>query len=137
LLITKRKLEDGRGRLRPALVFRLAPDAWARSGVQVADLVDSLPIVPGSALGRQITDASIAPDGRHVAVRTYSQVFVFDSDPATGRVFANAPSVSCNVASLMEEQGEGVTWRDATGELVLLSEGKHAPVHIARCRPPA
>src|SRR4030095_15297458 len=49
-LITKRP--DARSAGQPprrALVFRLAPDAWTARGAQQAEMIDSLPIVPGSA----------------------------------------------------------------------------------------
>ena len=82
---------------------------------------------------RDVTDAAINGDGAHVAVRTYSQVFIFESDTATGRIRTDVPSVTCNLALLMEQQGEAIAWRGSSGLLVLLSEGEHAPLHVARC----
>ena len=49
----------------------------ARRVSRRAALVDSLPIVPGSAPLRLITDAALSPDAKHLAVRTYAQLFVF------------------------------------------------------------
>jgi len=85
-LISKRPLRNTLGVLRPALVFRISAEAWREAKPVVACLTDSLPIVPGSARGRLITDAALAPDSRHVAVRTYTQVFVFAVDSATGLI---------------------------------------------------
>lgn len=88
--ITKRSLKDGAGQRRPALVFRIPASAWRDTTRAVAELVDSLPIIPGSAPFRTITDASLAPDARYLAVRTYLQVYVFATDTATGRAFLHA-----------------------------------------------
>jgi hypothetical protein len=135
-LISKRALRDAAGGLRQALVFRLTPAMWGRQDVQDAELVDSLPIRLGSAPLREITDASLAPDGTRVAVRTYTQVFLFEADSTTGRIRTDIAPVTCNLAPLMEEQGEAVAWR-AAGDLVLLSEGKHASLHGVKCYAPA
>lgn len=135
-LITKRPLLDSRGALRRALVFRLPADAWSSPATQIATLFDSLPIVPGSAFARLITDASLSADARYLAVRTYTQVYVFATDPATGRPIAGvAPSI-CNVASLDEEQGEGVAWLGTTRRLLFTSEGRSEPIRIGECPVP-
>jgi hypothetical protein len=135
--ITKRRLVDTNGSLRPALVFRLPPDAWTRHDTATAQLVDSLAIVPGSSPLRSITDASLAPDGRHLAVRTYSQLYVFATDSATGRVTrAVAPSI-CNVVALGEAQGEGITWVTSSGRFLFTSEGLTEPIRLANCPLPA
>jgi hypothetical protein len=132
-LITKRAATNSAGRLRQALVFRLPASVWNSREVATAAVTDSLPIVPGSALLRLITDASLSGDGKHLAVRTYMQVYVFATDPATGRVNAAvAPSV-CNIATLGEAQGEGVTWATDAGRLVFTSEGRKAPLHLGNC----
>jgi hypothetical protein len=131
--ITKRPLRSVTGALRPALVYRIASTAWAVRARAVAELVDSLPIVPGSSLLRLITDASLAPDGRHVAVRTYSQVYVFASDSLTGSVVHGVAPAVCNITSLGEAQGEGVTWATAAGRLVFTSEGQTQPIRLANC----
>lgn len=135
--VTKRPRAASAGTLRPALVFRLPPEAWDASVVAVAPLADSLPIVPGSAIGRQITDAALAPDARHLAVRTYAQVYIYATDSVTGAVDHAVPAAVCNVAGLRERQGEGITWLDARGRLVLTSEGRYAPLFIVNCPLPA
>ena len=132
VLISKRPVEDATGRLRPARVYRLPASAWTGPTPATAELVDSLPIVPGSAPWRAITDAALAPDHRHVAVRTYTQIFVFVADSATGRIITTTPPTVCNVAAL-GAVGEGVGWSGASGRLVLTSEGRAAPVHVVSC----
>jgi hypothetical protein len=69
-LISKRSTGNPVGKLRPARLYHLQAGAWTGPNPATAQLVDSLPIVPGSAPWRAITDASLAPDRRHVAVRT-------------------------------------------------------------------
>lgn len=136
-LITKRGLRSRFGALRPALLFRLPSRAWSEGRRIVAELVDSLPIVPGSAPLRTITDASLSSDGRHLAVRTYGELYIFATDSSTGRVdHSVAPSV-CDITMLAEPQGEGVTWTDTNGRFVFSSEGKRAALHIADCKPPS
>jgi hypothetical protein len=135
-LITKRPMRSKSGRLRPALVYQLPASAWGDTAQHVARLVDSLAVVPGSAPLRVVTDAALSPDGHHLAVRTYLQVFVFATDSATGRVdHAVAPS-TCNIVSLGEAQGEGISWVNNRGRFVFTSEGGASPLVIANCPVP-
>ena len=132
-LISKRPLRARDRGLRPSLVYRLPASAWGSAAQVVAQLVDSLSIVPGSAPLRVVTDASLSPNGRRLAVRTYGQVFVYATDSATGRVdHSVAPSV-CNIVPLGEEQGEGITWIDDGGRFVFTSEGGSSPLVLANC----
>jgi len=135
-LITKRALPASARRLRPALVFRVPAGAWASKKNLVADLVDSLSIIPGSAPFRTITDASLSPDRRRVAVRTYSQLFVYVADSMTGRINPSMSPAICNLVPLGEAQGEGVTWLAASGRFAFSSEGRGAPLHLANCPVP-
>jgi hypothetical protein len=136
VLITKRPLLGGGNRLRSALVFRILASAWGTSGRVVADFVDSLPIVPGSIPFRLITDASLAPDGHHLAVRTYAQVFIFATDSVTGAVNHAIAPIVCDLAPLGEAQGEGVTWVNNRGRLAFTSEGRKAPLNLGDCPVP-
>ncbi len=136
-LITKRRLLDANRQPRPALMYRLPVSAWDSSGMVTANLVDSLPIVPGSAPGRQVSDAALSVDGKRLAVRTYSEVFVFAVDSATGRPVANRAPTSCVIVGLDEKQGEGVGWWWDSRRLVLTSEGRNAPLFVITCAPPA
>jgi hypothetical protein len=135
-LITKRPRRDAAGRLRPALVFVLPPDAWGKPGPVVAQLVDSLPIVPGSAPLRYITDAALAPDARVLAVRTYAQIYTFAADPATGRVRGAIPPAVCNIVALDVWSGEGITWFGWSNKLLLTSEGRSSPLQVVDCPMP-
>ena len=135
-LITKRRLLDGQGRPRPALVFRLAPEAWDSIGIVTARLVDSLPIIPGETLGRTISDASLSRDGKLLAVRTYAEIFVFAMDSASGLPGHGRPSTICSIAHLKENQGEGVGWWWDGRRLLLTSEGRSEPFYVVGCRPP-
>lgn len=136
VLISKRPTRDATGRLRPARVYRLPATAWTAPTRATAELVDSLPIVPGSAPWRAITDAGLVPDNRHVAVRTYTQIFILAADSVTGHIITTTPPAVCNLAAL-GVVGEGVAWSGASGRLVLTSEGKDAPVHVVSCPMPS
>ncbi|HTE46579.1 MAG TPA: hypothetical protein VK636_15105 [Gemmatimonadaceae bacterium] len=133
VLITKRPLTGAAGQSRPALIFRLPAAAWTDRALAVATLVDSLPIIPGSSPLRLITDAALAPDGRHLAVRTYTQVYIFATDSATGQVIHSVVPPICDVTSLGEPVGEGLTWADSRGRLVLTTEGANESLHLANC----
>lgn len=136
-LITKRARQDESGRLLPALVFALDPSAWRAPGSPAtAALVDSLPLIPGSALGRQITDAARSPDGGSVALRTYTQLYVFSADRATGRIATEVLPTVCSIAGLEERQGEGLTWFGDEGSWMLTSEGVNEPLHVVACPAP-
>lgn len=132
-LITKRPLAGRSGILRPALVFLLRAKVWNESRRATAELIDSLPIVPGSAPLRSITDAALSPDGKHVAVRTYAQTYIFRHDPVTGRIDHGVAPAVCNIVPLNEAQGEGITWINNEGRLAFTSEGKRAPLHLGTC----
>jgi hypothetical protein len=80
-----------------------------------------------------ITDAARSPDGRHVAVRTYTEVFTFAADSVTGRLRLSQPPAVCDVAGLDERQGEGITWLRAGGPLLLTSEGNESPLRLVSC----
>jgi hypothetical protein len=135
-LITKRRLTDAAGRMRPALVFRLPAQAWRPSVPAIAQIVDSLPIVPGSAPLRTITDAALSPDARYLAVRTYAQVFVFVTDPLTGRVINGIPPAVCNTMTTGEWGGEGITWFGRGAALLMTAEGRESPMYVVDCPMP-
>jgi hypothetical protein len=135
--ISKRKLEDASGRLRPALVYHLPARAWRTpDSIAVATVIDSLPIVPGTALGRQITDAAPSRDRTAVAVRTYTQLYVFRADSVSGRIRTDVAPTICSIAALEEKQGEGVSWFAGTGVWLLTSEGRGEPMWVVSCPPP-
>lgn len=136
-LMTKRRLDAPDGTRRPARIFALDARAWRRpDSLATARLVDSIAVVPGSAPGRMITDAALSFDGTRLAVRTYAEVFIFDADPATGRVASDTPASACGITGLRQRQGEGITWLGTSGWLLLTSEGQRAPMHVISCGPP-
>lgn len=132
-LITKRKLKDSKGDLRRALVFTLPASAWNSHDTVVATLTDSLPIVPGSADDRKITDASLSFDSKFLAVRTYRQIYTFVTDSITGRVVNSIAPAICNLDGVEKVRGEGVTWFGATRSLLVNSEGLNEPMHRLTC----
>jgi hypothetical protein len=131
-LITKRPVRE-RGVLRRARVYRIPGEAWSSQKRNSAELVDSLSIVPGSTPLRTISDAALSPDGKHLAVLTYAEVFIYATDATTGRVNAAIAPAVCNIVPLGQAQGEGMTWVNNEGRLAFTSEGKRAPLHLANC----
>lgn len=120
-----------KGRRGGIRLFRV-PAAGFGTGLPVeAHLVQQLPIEPDQRVGRWVTDAARSPDGRRVAIRTYTELYLFPLE-AGGRL---GSPVACNVAGL-EPQGEGVEWLDDR-RLVLTSERgvrlPAGPIHVVRC----
>ena len=78
-----------------------------------------------------VTGAALSPDGAHVVVRTYTELYVFATEP-DGKL---APNPAVCLLGALEPQGEAVDYLDAT-RLVLTSEaarGKSGIIHIVRC----
>jgi hypothetical protein len=133
-IVTKRPLRDFPGALRPVLLFRLPSTAWQATTPVVAELVDSLPLVPvpGNS-STWVTDAAFTshgPDGASVVVRTYQEVMIFDAEARTGR--PGKPRARCRLTALYERLGEAVAWLP-DGRLVFASEGKGSRLWAARC----
>lgn len=134
-LLTKRPVFRGDGTSRPAQLYRLPASVWSARGAAVAILVDSLPIAPLASNNLTwITDASLsAPDSagaRHLAVRTYGEIFVFAADSVTGR--PGALEHHCSLAPLHQRTGEGVVWL-TDGRLLFNAEGRGSPLQAGRC----
>ncbi len=131
---TKRPTPDTTGRLRQSLLYRLSAGAWTTNAIATAELVDSLPIVPGTSVSRDwVTDASLSavmPSGRRqLAILTYGSVYVFDADPATGRP---GTQVARCAVPIGERNAEGVSWLP-DGRLMLVNEGRGATLYRGRC----
>lgn len=80
--------------------------------------------------GDEVTGAGASPDGKWVAVRSYSTLAFF----RTAELLAGGdPVVQIDLLPLGEPQGEGVSLSD-DGTVMLTSEGgeKHLPGHAAR-----
>ncbi len=116
----------------PARVYRLGADAWANSGIAVAEAIGTLP-VDYRSFANEITDAALSPSGRVVAVRTYRAIYLFGRTPDDKLA---SLGVACDTAGL-QLQGEGVGWLNDQ-ELVLTSEGGlggSGTVVVLRCEP--
>ena len=133
-LITKRRLLDDGQRPRPALIFKVPGSFWDSSGTAVASLVDSLPIVPGERPGGQVSDAALSPNGKHLAVRTYDDVYIFEMDSVTQLPRPGQAPVPCTIRQLREAQGEGIAWWWDRRRLVLTSERRNSPLHVIECK---
>ncbi len=119
-----------KGRSGPIRLYRLPPSAWTEREA-VATLVAQLPITPDLSAGRWVTGAAMRPDGRQVAIRTYTEVYFF-TPMAGGALTPIGPP--CSVLGL-EPQGEAVAFL-GEGALVLTSEaarGPRASLHVVRC----
>lgn len=121
-----------KGRGGSVKLYRVAATAFGSPRAVRATLVQTLPIEPAPALGRLVTDAARSPDGRRIAIRTYTEIYFFPV-VAGGRLADSF--TSCNVAGL-EPQGEGITWLDDR-RLLLTSEAprgtRAGPIHIVTC----
>ena len=124
------------GRYRPARIYRVPSSAWRSGDIATATLVDSLPIVPMPKDDRgRISDAALSnrdsTGAVRLAVRTYSDVYVFAVDSMTWKVAA--PIARCSLRGLKERNsGEGLAWLD-DGRLMFDAEGAGARLHTGRC----
>jgi hypothetical protein len=120
-----------KGRTGGVKLFRVSATSFGAGRAVTATLMQVLPIEADRRVGRWVTDAARSPDGRRVALRTYSEVYLFPLMPG-GRL---GPPAVCNVAGL-EPQGEGVAWLD-NRRLILTSEAPPGttagPIHIVTC----
>lgn len=115
------------GPMRRYLVPRSALD----HDTATAKPLDLLPVVPQRALGRLVTAAAISPNGKRVAIRTYTELFFFRQGDDRRLTAEGSP---CWLSTL-QPQGEGVAFLDDS-TLVLTSEsvlGQAGPIHRVRC----
>jgi hypothetical protein len=120
-----------KGRSGPIELFRIPRDSLASDSIALAPWT-TLPIAPQRNLGRLVTGAAVSPDGRTLAVRTYTEVFFLSvaAEPAGIRL-----RTSCWLG-LREPQGEAVDFLDDS-TLVLTSEsalGRVGGIARVRCR---
>jgi hypothetical protein len=118
-------------------LYRVGRSAWrttdATSELAVATLVQTLDIRPSSEAGRLVTAAAIRPDGRVVALRTYTEIYLFY--PGVGGRLLAARDRPCNIAG-MEIGGEAIDFLDDS-TLVMTSEaGRSRPgtIDTVKCR---
>jgi hypothetical protein len=81
----------------------------------------------GGLAQRLVTAGDIAPDGRHVALRTYTDLYEWPVEgDDVAAAFAGEPRVTALPAT---EQGEGLTYTRDGRAVLLSSEGVGTPVH--------
>lgn len=113
-----------KGRSGSIKVYRVDRKAWsaAKPGGAadpvVATVVQTLDIRPNQEDGTLITGATIRPDGRVVALRTYGEVYLFY--PGVGGRLTPARERPCNIAGIAIG-GEAIAFLDDT-TLVMTSE---------------
>lgn len=107
-----------KGRHHPIELYRYPPPFRAGETVVVEEVQRFSE--SGVALPFMVTGAGATPDGRWVAIRTYSAVQLYHPD-ATGHLTPALPPPGLDLQHLAEPQGEGVDIR-ADGTLILISE---------------
>ncbi len=108
-------LNKGGGAIR---LYGIPATSWRSRRPITLRALGRVPIVPESAALRLVTDASLSPDGVHVAVRTYREVFFLRLD--RNRLIPGNPPRACDTFGI-QLQGEGVAWLEAD-RLVLTAE---------------
>lgn len=124
-----------KGRSKGVRAFRLGPEQWG-SGQATARAILALPIPVDVPTRTLVTDAALSPDGAHVAIRTYGDVYVFAVDPMTGAPRLDPAPTVCDLRGLKEAQGEGVGWHASGKALLLSSEGIGGQLSLIACAPP-
>ena len=108
-------------------VYRVDRRAWRTPDTTsdiVATLVQTLDIRPSSAAGRVVTAGAIRPDGRLVAIRTYTEIYLFYS--GVGGRLLPALDRPCNIAGL-EIGGEAIDFLDDSTFVLTSEAGSHRP----------
>jgi hypothetical protein len=122
-----------KGRSGRVQLYRVPRSAWSGDTTITVSPLEPLPIPPFAALGRLVTGAAIRPDGRLVAIRTYTEIYTFV--PGTGGRLTSSGRPVCNVTGL-EPQGEAIDFLDDS-TFVLTSESDRrarGSIHTVRCR---
>jgi len=118
-------------------LYRVDRSAWrtgdTTTGIAVATLVQTLDIRPSSEAGRLVTAGAVRPDGRVVALRTYSEIYLFY--PGVGGRLLAARERPCNISGL-EIGGEAIDFLDDS-TFVLTSEAgrsRRGTIDTVHCR---
>lgn len=119
-------------------LYRVDRGAWSPADtmgdVAVASRVQTLDITPSPEAGRVVTGAAVRPDGRVVALRTYSEIYLFY--PGVGGRLSPARERPCDIAGI-DMGGEAIDFLDDT-TLVLTSEAngrRPGAINTVRCGP--
>ena len=133
-LVSKGRGRERKGEGRAIRLYRVTREQWSSqpSDIIVATLVQTLDIRPNPEAGRVITGAAIRPDGRFVALRTYSEIYLFS--PGVGGRLVPTRERPCNIAGL-ETGGEAIAFLDDS-TLVLTSEAegrRPGTIHTVLC----
>jgi hypothetical protein len=118
-------------------LYRVDRNAWrtpdTTSDIVVATLVQTLDIRPNSEAGRVVTAGAIRPDGRVVALRTYSEIYLFY--PGVGGRLLPARERACNIAGL-EIGGEAIDFLDDSTFVLTSEAGRSRPgtIDTVKCR---
>jgi hypothetical protein len=121
-----------KGRESPVALFRYPGRLHAGEVVELEHLRDLTPApVPHAD---RVTAADASPNGRWVAVRSYSTLMIFRTE-ALLHSSSTPQALTTDLTPLGEPQGEAVSLGD-DGAVVLTSEGgaKHAPATLRRLR---
>ncbi len=113
-----------KGRSGSIGVYRVARAQWKTrgDGVVQADRVQILNVRPDPGAGRWVTGAAVRPDGRLVAIRTYTEIYFFY--PGIGGRLTPARERSCDIGELDEPGGgEAISFLDDSA-LVVTSEAR-------------
>ncbi|HEY3221291.1 MAG TPA: hypothetical protein VGJ80_11215 [Gemmatimonadales bacterium] len=111
-------------------LYRVDRSRWSNSdtsdAVTVASLVQTLDIRPNPEAGRVVTAGAVRSDGRLVALRTYTEIYLFYS--GVGGRLLPARERPCNIAGIEGGRGgEAIDFLDDS-TLVLTSEaGRSRP----------
>jgi hypothetical protein len=117
-------------------LYRVDRKYWsrprARLDVAVAARVQTLDIRPNLEAGRVVTGAAIRPDGRTIALRTYTEIYLFH--PGVGGRLVPARERPCNIAGL-ERGGEAIDFLgDSTFVLTSEAVGRRpGTIHTVVC----
>jgi len=118
-------------------LYRVDRSAWrtrdTTSDIVVATLVQTLDIRPSSGAGRLVTAGAIRPDGRVVALRTYTEIYLFY--PGVGGRLLPARERPCNISGL-EIGGEAIDFLDDSTFVLTSEAGRHRPgtIDTVSCR---
>jgi len=118
-------------------LYRVDRSAWripdTSSDIVAATLVQTLDIRPSSEAGRLVTAGAIRPDGRVVALRTYTEIYLFY--PGVGGRLLPARERPCNISGI-EIGGEAIDFLDDSTFVMTSEAGRSRPgtIDTVKCR---